>query len=642
MAHDSRDTKINLPLELSNAQEEEEEEVLVNTDDESKIDVPSSPVVVIDLEDQEEGGLEDDVVLLDPEPRRQRRRHKTCQHCQQRFRASLLCTVPGVQLCGSCARAGATDIIKAAMGARRDASLPDFPNTPLEILTAVGEEAVVAYGAQLAQDGCQATPRLPCSTAGLTRLLQAVEAINPTDAGGGPPTTDSSRGARTNRGRGRGRRGRRAAKQPKYMAQTAWSAGTGFGGRENSRLDARLLACLQDAASQRQSSEDARLEQRLRDLDMALKGAELTAPTCFALWYHVLTSGMLDTLTNMLRSVNLADMMEQRRAVHCALFSLLATFGAKPELAALLAPQWKLKDALEEILQKTSHASAVDTSLENLPVFLDILITILGAKRQEIEETESLSEAEVYVKELRNQSYRTIEMDLGRHSFSSQARALKQAPLKRMKRIQKELAALSSSLPLSFSGSIFVRADEARPDVLKALIIGPEDTPYANGCFFFDIFLPEQYPQTPPLVQLVTTDRGHVRFNPNLYKNPYYNEPGYEEHGNKPTSQRYNRALQYQTARVAMHQVLLHTPPEFLHVVSTHFRCKRACLVAQLQAWREQLMAHPPAHQGQAGRFGQPPLHELEEVSLQAMDVVVAQVLQAVDKLKVDKEIVVL
>jgi ubiquitin-protein ligase len=31
--------------------------------------------------------------------------------------------------------------------------------------------------------------------------------------------------------------------------------------------------------------------------------------------------------------------------------------------------------------------------------------------------------------------------------------------------------------------------DDTRPDVISVLIIGPEDTPYANGCFLFDLFL---------------------------------------------------------------------------------------------------------------------------------------------------------
>ena len=54
--------------------------------------------------------------------------------------------------------------------------------------------------------------------------------------------------------------------------------------------------------------------------------------------------------------------------------------------------------------------------------------------------------------------------------------------------------------------------------VHRALIIGPADTPYANGCFIFDIFLPHNYPTVPPAVQFKTTGGGRVRFNPNLYE----------------------------------------------------------------------------------------------------------------------------
>lgn len=61
------------------------------------------------------------------------------------------------------------------------------------------------------------------------------------------------------------------------------------------------------------------------------------------------------------------------------------------------------------------------------------------------------------------------------------------------------------------------RVDENRVDCLKALIIGPEGTPYENGCFIFDIFLPLSYNQTCPLVKTMTTNGGKFRYNPNLY-----------------------------------------------------------------------------------------------------------------------------
>ena len=49
------------------------------------------------------------------------------------------------------------------------------------------------------------------------------------------------------------------------------------------------------------------------------------------------------------------------------------------------------------------------------------------------------------------------------------------------------------------------------------LITGPCDTPYANGCFEFDVYFPQDYPNSPPLINLETTGNHTVRFNPNLY-----------------------------------------------------------------------------------------------------------------------------
>lgn len=49
------------------------------------------------------------------------------------------------------------------------------------------------------------------------------------------------------------------------------------------------------------------------------------------------------------------------------------------------------------------------------------------------------------------------------------------------------------------------------------MIIGPEGTPYENGCFLFDIFLPLDYNHSCPLVKSMTTNGGKYRYNPNLY-----------------------------------------------------------------------------------------------------------------------------
>lgn len=48
--------------------------------------------------------------------------------------------------------------------------------------------------------------------------------------------------------------------------------------------------------------------------------------------------------------------------------------------------------------------------------------------------------------------------------------------------------------------SVFVRIDEQKQTLWKALIVGPEDTPYAGGCFIFDIYFPSAYPHSSPKV----------------------------------------------------------------------------------------------------------------------------------------------
>jgi ubiquitin-protein ligase len=49
-----------------------------------------------------------------------------------------------------------------------------------------------------------------------------------------------------------------------------------------------------------------------------------------------------------------------------------------------------------------------------------------------------------------------------------------------------------------------------------ALIIGPSDTPYFGGNYFFELNYPADYPHSPPKVKY-WTNANNIRFNPNLY-----------------------------------------------------------------------------------------------------------------------------
>jgi ubiquitin-conjugating enzyme E2 Z len=70
--------------------------------------------------------------------------------------------------------------------------------------------------------------------------------------------------------------------------------------------------------------------------------------------------------------------------------------------------------------------------------------------------------------------------------------------------------------PLTENGIYYIHDDS---DMMKgyALIIGPSDTPYFGGNYFFEITYPFDYPHSPPKVKYCTNGN-NIRFNPNLYK----------------------------------------------------------------------------------------------------------------------------
>ena len=76
---------------------------------------------------------------------------------------------------------------------------------------------------------------------------------------------------------------------------------------------------------------------------------------------------------------------------------------------------------------------------------------------------------------------------------------------------------MSNALPYDHTNAIFVRVDKDRVDMMKAIIMGASNTPYAHGAFEFDIFCDNNYPKDACKMNLTTTGNGATRFNPNLY-----------------------------------------------------------------------------------------------------------------------------
>ena len=157
-----------------------------------------------------------------------------------------------------------------------------------------------------------------------------------------------------------------------------------------------------------------------------------------------------------------------------------------------------------------------------------------------------------------------------------------------MKRIKRDIATLYSEPP----PLIFVVPESENWTKIHAVMIGPEDTPYEGGFFYFYLRFPPEYPIRPPRVRLITTGNGTVRFNPNLYANgkvclsilgtwsgppwqpsqtllsvllsiqslmnekPYHNEPGFEKERSAGDAERYNNCIKHETLRVAVCDML--------------------------------------------------------------------------------------
>ncbi|KAK8648429.1 hypothetical protein V6N13_129182 [Hibiscus sabdariffa] len=127
----------------------------------------------------------------------------------------------------------------------------------------------------------------------------------------------------------------------------------------------------------------------------------------------------------------------------------------------------------------------------------------------DIKNQRNVNEEEILRKFQLFKKFDTIE-EFSDHHYASSGSSTKQPPKNWAKKIQEEWRMLEKDLP----DTIFVRVYESRMDLLRAVIIGAEGTPYHDGLFFFDVFFPASYPKVPPHVYYHS---GGLRLNPNLY-----------------------------------------------------------------------------------------------------------------------------
>jgi ubiquitin-protein ligase len=180
---------------------------------------------------------------------------------------------------------------------------------------------------------------------------------------------------------------------------------------------------------------------------------------------------------------------------------------------------------------------------------------------------------------------------------------------KRVKRILNEIKELEDSRSILDNSGIYFYFDETNIDNVYAMLVGPENTPYEKGFYFFKFEYPSSYPMQPPIAKYFTqgmltnplSKSGYnVRFNPNLYTCgkvclsmlntwsgpgwvptntisnvlvaiqalvlndfPLTNEPGFENSSQKELV-KYNEIISYANIKISVLEMLNNPPQQFL------------------------------------------------------------------------------
>ncbi|XP_074329137.1 putative ubiquitin-conjugating enzyme E2 24 isoform X3 [Apium graveolens] len=213
---------------------------------------------------------------------------------------------------------------------------------------------------------------------------------------------------------------------------------------------------------------------------------------------------------------------------------------------------------------------------------------------------------------------------LDHHFVDGSGKSSTSSQMKRswLKKVQQEWSILEKDLP----ESIYVRVYEERMDLIRAAIVGAPGTPYHDNLFFFDIYLPAEYPHEPPLVHY---NSGGLRVNPNLYESgkvclsllntwtgsgsevwnpgsstilqvllslqalvlnekPYFNEAGYDKQIGRAEGEKnsigYNENA-FLVSCKSMLYLLRRPPKHFEELVKEHFTRRCNCIVEACNAY---------------------------------------------------------
>jgi ubiquitin-protein ligase len=347
------------------------------------------------------------------------------------------------------------------------------------------------------------------------------------------------------------------------------------------------------------------------------------------------TCGTLRALCAILREAEVMDMSGASTAKWCAIIELIELMTCSATMKGDKFTRAQIESATEIYRVIFPMISVVSVLKEvrltkSLKSLRRLLISMI--KEDQLDQIEQRITGDSYVDTMRKHQWRSWEIIDRKDSFYLQNGSVT-STYANSKRIMAEFCNLENHLPLSRYAPLLGRFDETNMGYFKFAVFGPPDTPYSAGIFLFDVALPQNYPypqsgESPIRVILMTTGRGKVRFNPNLYSDgkvclsllgtfpghpsenwrpegstilqlmvsiqstvmnpqPYYNEPGYNEGSEKhaEAAKKYNNTIRLETMRWAMIDNLKNPHPAFADAIKFHFRKRRSEILEQCQLW---------------------------------------------------------
>jgi ubiquitin-protein ligase len=438
------------------------------------------------------------------------------------------------------------------------------------------------------------------------------------------------------------------AKTKKSTTATGpWKSGTGYGMHNSVNWDPSEYIKIQE-------EKDKQISKIITNIIIDIQST--SSKDYFQVFNAIEHSLLIPYVTQQLKEANLLD-MNKREELYMLYFNLLENIATEQSiyLFSVVYDDTKLYDVLTGmqdsalIAYKMDNTNRIASVIINLyeifvdPLYKDYLAKLTEKISDKVDKTvEVCNDVKTnYVEKMKKHRFDMTEIYSTNFRKEYLAKYTASAAMnwsKCNKRLAGEIASLAErdSLPIHYDSAIFLRVDENKPMIMRALITGPAGTPYDSGCFIFDIYTSSNYPTSAPDVWFM--NHGGFRLNPNLYADgkvclsilgtyigpaasssekwnatstlsqvfisiqaqilidlPWYNEPGREgEFGTargKQSSDRYNDTIKYYTMKSTVCDLLEspHSYPQYTDVILEHFKLKKDYILTTYKKWCDEM-----------------------------------------------------